>query len=50
VSGKLAEKKVDPMSNSEAPGNAVSPFEAGDIFHILSQIARLGMGLKGKLT
>jgi hypothetical protein len=48
VSGKLAEKKVDPMSNPEAPGNAVSPFEAGDIPHILSQIARLGEGLKAE--
>ena len=40
----MAEKKVDSMSNPEAPGNAVSPFEAGDIPHILSQIARLGEG------
>jgi hypothetical protein len=44
----MAEKKVDPMSNPESPGNAVIAFEAGDIPHVLSQIARLGEGLKAK--
>jgi hypothetical protein len=44
----MAEKKVDPMSNPEAPGNAVIAFETGDIPHVLSQIARLGEGLKAE--
>jgi hypothetical protein len=38
----MAEKKVGPMSN---PAN---PFETGDIPHVLSQIARLGEGLKAE--
>jgi hypothetical protein len=44
----MTEKKVDPISNPEAPGNAVIAFEAGDIPHVLSQIARLGEGLKAE--
>ena len=48
VSGKMPEKTGDPMSNPEAPGNAVIAFETGDIPHVLSQIARLGEGLKAE--
>ena len=44
----MAEKKVDPMSNPEAPGNAVIAFDTGDVPHVLSQIARLGEGLKAE--
>jgi hypothetical protein len=44
----MAEKKVDSMSNPEAPGNTVIAFETGDIPHVLSQIARLGEGLKAE--
>ena len=36
------------MSNPEAPGNTVIAFETGDIPHVLSQIARLGEGLKAE--
>ena len=36
------------MSNPEAPGNTVIAFEQGDIPHVLSQIARLGEGLKAE--
>jgi hypothetical protein len=36
------------MSNPEASGNAVIGYEAGDIPHVLSQIARLGEGLKAE--
>jgi hypothetical protein len=44
----MAGKEVDPMRNPEAPGNAVIAFETGDIPHVLSQIARLGEGLKAE--
>jgi hypothetical protein len=44
----MAAKKVDPMSNPEAPGNTVFAFETGDIPHVLSQIARLREGLKAE--
>ena len=36
------------MSNPEPPANAVIAFETGDIPHVLSQIARLGEGLKAE--
>jgi hypothetical protein len=44
----MAEKKPDPVSNPEAPGDAMIAFEAGDVPHVLSQIARLGEGLKAE--
>jgi hypothetical protein len=36
------------MSNPEVLGNPEIPFEPGDIPHVLSQIARLGEGLKAE--
>ena len=44
----MAEKEVDPMSNPEAPGTAVIGYQTADIPHVLSQIARLGEGLKAE--
>ena len=44
----MTEKTGDPISNPEAPSNAVIPFEPGDIPHVLAQIARLGEGLKAE--
>jgi hypothetical protein len=36
------------MSNPKAPGEEVISFEPGDVPHVLSQIARLGEGLKAE--
>jgi hypothetical protein len=44
----MAAKKVDSVSDPEALGDTAIAFETGDIPHVLSQIARLGEGLKAE--